>query len=370
MQRVRPSFARGPEGALRLATEPSPLPRSRLLARAASGGLLLGLLLASLQALPCRADGGVADVASGKLGSDAEARRGQVVVKGQGFEITVGEVEDYIAKQPPVLRARYQTLEQRKELLTSLLRLELLANEAEQRGLGNNPAVRRTIKDNAVQALMRVEVEDKISAESISSAEIAAYYEDNPQEFHHPAQRRASQIVVATLEEANALLPEAQKADLRGFGDLARKHSLDAETKLRGGDLSFVTAQPSPEDAGRKADPAVRKAVFELAQVGDTVAKPVPMNGQFAIVRLTGERPERHVSLAEADGAVRGKLWRQNRQKAVAALIDALRARDKPKVFAERVDLVKFDDMDRRPPGFMPDPAPFDAGSRKHKTQP
>lgn len=328
------------------------------LGRAITFGLLFG---SALIAPLAQADGGAesADL----------ARRAQAVVKGSGFEITVGEVEDYIAKQPPVLRVRYLDPVQRQELLTNLLRLELLANEAQQRGLGNNPAVRRTVKDNAVQALMRIEVEDKVTADAISAAEIGAFYEQNPQEFHHPAQRRASQIVLATEAEANALLAEAKKADLRGFGDLARKHSIDAETKLRGGDLSFFTAEPSPQDAGRKTDLSLRKVVFGLKEIGDTADQPVAVNGQFAIVRLTGERPERHVTLAEAEGSVRGKLWRENRQKAVAALIDSLRARDKPKVFSERVDLVKFDDMDKRPPGFAPDPAPTDGGPRKNTKQ-
>lgn len=328
--------------------------------------LTLAWLLCSWQVGVARADAGLAT--SPDAGSpERQARRAQPVVKGTGFEITVGELEDYIAKQPPPLRARYLALEQRKELLASLLRVELLAYEAEQRGLGNNAAVRRTVKDNAVQALMRTEIDEKLSAESISKAEIAAFYEQNPQEFHHPAQRRASQIVLATREEATALLPEASKADLRAFGELARKHSLDRETKLRGGDLAFFTAEPSPQDAGRKTDSAIRKATFELATVGDTVSKPVPVYGQFAIVRLTGERPERHITLAEAEGSIRGKLWREGRQKAVAALIDSLRARDRPKVFTERVDLVKFDDMDRRPPGFMPDPPPSDGGAKPPK---
>jgi hypothetical protein len=62
------------------------------------------------------------------------------------------------------------------------------------------------------------------------------------------------------------------------------------------------------------------------------------------------------VSLAEADGTIRSKLWRERRQKAVAALLDKLRAKDKPKVFTERVDLVSFDDMEKRPTGFAPEP--------------
>jgi hypothetical protein len=101
--------------------------------------------------------------------------------------------------------------------------------------------------------------------------------------------------------------------------------------------------------------PAVRTAAFSLKASGDTAAKPVAVEGGFAIVRLTGERPERNTELSEADLTIRTKLWREQRQKALATLIEGLRSKEKPQVFAERAEWVKFDDMDKRPPGFAPD---------------
>ncbi|HEX6239758.1 MAG TPA: hypothetical protein VFZ61_02645, partial [Polyangiales bacterium] len=136
------------------------------------------------------------------------------------------------------------------------------------------------------------------------------------------------------------------------------KRSVDAETKLRGGDLGFFPLEQGKEPGPRKVPEALRKAVFGLKTVGDTASAPVAVDTQFSIVRFTGERPERHVSEAEAEGSIRSKIWRERRQKAVSALIEELRAKEKPKVYVERVDWVKFDDMDKRPPGFAPDPLP------------
>ena len=48
-------------------------------------------------------------------------------------------------------------------------------------------------------------------------------------------------------------------------------------------------------------------------------------------------------------------------QQREVALLDGLRAKDKPKVYTERVDLVSFDDMEKRPGGFAPEP-----GDRPH----
>jgi peptidyl-prolyl cis-trans isomerase C len=283
------------------------------------------------------------------------ARRAQVVAKGTGIQVTLGDLEDHLNKMPPALRARYLAPEERKTLLATFVRNELFALEAQQRGFANNPAVRQTVKDGAVQSLVRTEVDEKTTPQSISKDQISAYYAANPAEFHHPAERRASHILLATREQAEALLAEAKAADARAFGDLARRHSLDGETKLRGGDLAFFAREPVPTE-GRKVSPALRKAVFELKATGDTTDKPVEVEGQYSIVRLTGERPERNVSLAEAENTIRSKLWREGRQKSITELLDKLRAKDKPKVFSERVDLVSFDDMEKRPAGFAPDP--------------
>lgn len=315
--------------------------------------LAWGLVLIS--ASGARADG--AEDAGSRSAAD-EARRAQVVAKGKAFEITLGMLEDQINKQPAALRARYQMPEERKALLENLVRVSLLSEEAERRGLGDSSAVRQTIKDGAVQALVRTDIDEKVTAASISQEDVASYYKAHEADFHHPAERRASHISVATEQEAVALIAQAKQTDLRGFGELARKHSLDNETKLRGGDLAFFTLAPARDAGLRKVPDPIRKAVFELKAVGDIVEKPIALDGQYSVVRFTGERPERHVTLAEAEGSIRSRLWRERRQKALNGLIDKLRTKLKPQVFAQRIDQIKFDDMEKRPSGFAPDPLP------------
>jgi peptidyl-prolyl cis-trans isomerase C len=287
------------------------------------------------------------------------ARRSQALVKAQGgIEITLGELEDFLAAQPPMMRERYRSVEEQKRLLENLLRMDLLAAEAARKGYDKNPAVVRTVKDSSVQALLRSEIDAKFSPQSLPAADVKAYYDANAAEFHREAMRRSSQIVVATEDEAKKLLAEAQKADVRAFAELAKQHSLDAETKMRGGDLGYFTKEPKAGGPPENVAPAVRAATFALKAPGDMAPKPVQLDSGFAIVRLTGERPERHTELAEADLTIRTKLWREKRQKALTELVDGLKARDKPQVFTERADWIKFDDMDKRPPGFAPDRPP------------
>jgi peptidyl-prolyl cis-trans isomerase C len=284
--------------------------------------------------------------------AEDQARRAQVIAKVEGVEISVGKVEDYIGQQSPMLRSRYQDPEELKKLVENMVRFELLAAEAERQGYGKNKTVVRTTKDGAVQNLLRSEIEEKVTPKSITDEEIKAHYEANAKEFHRTAQRRASHILVETEAEAKQVLDEAKKADARGFIELAKKHSKDLETKLRGGDLQFFEKEPGKDDSKIPAE--VRKAAFDLKNVGDTSPRPVKVEGGFSIVRLTGERPERHTTLEEAEQPIRTKLWREKRQKALTDLVEGLRGKEKPQVFADRVDMVKLDDMEKQPEGFSP----------------
>ncbi len=285
-----------------------------------------------------------------------DARRAQVLVKGEGVEVTIGELEDALAQQGASARARYKDPEQLKQLVSNLVRVDLLAAEAERRGYAQNPAVRHTVKDSAAQALVRVEIDDKVSPQSIPVEDVRAYYSAHAADFHRDAMRRASLIALDSAEEARALLPEAKAADARGFAELAKVRSKDLETKAHGGDLGYFAREPLAAGGEPNVAAALRKATFALKEVGDTSPQPVALEGKFAIVRVTGERPARHIEFNDAAPSIRAKLWRERRQKGLDELFASLRARDKPQVFAERVELIRFDDMERRPSGFAPDP--------------
>ncbi|HEY8926604.1 MAG TPA: hypothetical protein VIU64_19610, partial [Polyangia bacterium] len=58
----------------------------------------------------------------------------QVVAKVDDTVITLGDVQDGINKQAPFVRARYSTPEKKKEFLDNLIRIEVMAKEAEKRG--------------------------------------------------------------------------------------------------------------------------------------------------------------------------------------------------------------------------------------------
>src|SRR5207248_2178327 len=84
--------------------------------------------------------------------------------------ITLGEFQDRINRQSPYIRARYTSLEQKKEFLNSLVQFEVLAKEAFRRGIDKDPDVVRTMKQVMIQKLMRDEFDSKVTADTVSDA--------------------------------------------------------------------------------------------------------------------------------------------------------------------------------------------------------
>src|SRR5687768_5965185 len=67
----------------------------------------------------------------------------QPIAKVGETTITVGEFADRLASQSPYLRARYSSPERKREFLDNMVCFELLAIEAQKRGLDKQPEVDR-----------------------------------------------------------------------------------------------------------------------------------------------------------------------------------------------------------------------------------
>jgi peptidyl-prolyl cis-trans isomerase C len=288
--------------------------------------------------------------------------------------ITLGEFQERINRQSPYIRARYTSLEQKKEFLESLIRFEILAKEAYRRGLDKDPEVVRTMKQVMIQKLMRDEFDAKVTADTVADEEMKKYYDGNLTEYVKPEEVRASAIILKNKAQADRVLLEA-KGDAgktnKGFRDLVMKYSTDEETKLRGGDLRYF-------DASTKELPApVIKGAFGLVNTGD-VSDVLPAgNGTFYILKQTGRRKAMTKSFDDAKPQIRNKLFRDKRLQAQKDFLDNLRAGAKIEINDANLAKVRIDTSaagddghghDLVPPGIpgpgaATPPAPPSAGS-------
>lgn len=254
--------------------------------------------------------------------------------------ITLGEFQERINRQSPYIRARYTSLEQKREFLDSLVRFEVLAKEAYRRGLDKDPEVVRTMKQVMIQKLMRDELDTEITADSVPEAEMRAYYDANLSEYVKPEEIRVSAIVLKNKAQAERVAIEARgdagKTN-KGFRDLVMKYSTDEETKLRGGDLRYF-------DAANKELPApVVKAAFELVQTGDVSPAIAGGDGTWYVLKQTGRRKAMTKSFEDAKPAIRNKLFRDQRMKAQKDFVDKLKASAKIEIDEGNLARVRID---------------------------
>ena len=254
--------------------------------------------------------------------------------------ITLGEFQERINRQSPYIRARYTSLEQKKEFLDSLVRFEILAKEAYRRGLDKDPEVVRTMKQVMIQKLMRDEFDAKVTAENVPEAEMKAYYDANLSEYVKPEEVRVSAIIVKNKAQAERVALEA-KSDAgktnKGFRDLVMKYSADEDTKLRGGDLRYFDATTKDLPA-----PVVRGA-FALLNTGDVSGAIDGGNGSFYVLKQTGRRKGMTKSFEDAKAAIRNKLFRENRIKAQKDFVDNLRNKSKIEIDEANLAKVRID---------------------------
>ncbi|MEO8841516.1 MAG: peptidyl-prolyl cis-trans isomerase [Kofleriaceae bacterium] len=254
--------------------------------------------------------------------------------------ITIGEFEERINRQSPYIRARYTSLEQKKEFLDSLVKFEILAKEAYKRGLDKDPEVVRTMKQVMIQKLMRDEFDSKFTADTVKDADMQAYYQANLTDYVKPEEVRASGIILKNKAQADRVLLEA-KGDAgktnKGFRDLVTKYSSDEETKLRGGDLRYF-------DLSTKDLPApVVKAAFGLVNTGDVSAVVDAGTGQFYILKQTGRRKSMTKTFDEAKPQIRNKLFREQRLQAQKDFVEGLRAQAKIEINEPNLAKVRID---------------------------
>jgi len=268
----------------------------------------------------------------------------QTLVKVGDTTISLGEFADRLGGQSPYLRARYNSPERRREFLDNMVRFELLALEARTRGLEQQPEVDRVRRQMMVQQMMKDMFDDNgVKLSDISDAEITAYYDANPNEFHKPAQRRASHILFKDKAKAEAVLKKLQAApeDMELFRKLAEENTIDAETKTRFGDLRFFSQEPAKDEVAPPKP--VREAVFAIAKQGDMAPAVVESEQGFHIVKLTGERAALDRSLEDARRLIQNRLWRKKREDAIEKFVNDLRQKAEVKENLTLLSQVKVD---------------------------
>ncbi len=148
----------------------------------------------------------------------------------------------------------------------------------------------------------------------ISDMEVAAYYEENREQFDRPAQVRARQIVVASEEEGQRILGLLQKG--QPFAELAAEYSLSPDGQ-QGGDLGFFGKGEMPQEFDA--------VVFDLPL--NRLSKLIKSEYGYHIFLVEEKRKAARLSKEEAEAEIRAVLETIKREELYHEWLQELRAR-------------------------------------------
>lgn len=284
----------------------------------------------------------------------------EVVARVGDTVITRGELERRMKEAPRAALAELGSTpdEVKRNLLNRyLVRDVLMAEEAKARGIDKYRDIREKTL-NVLRLALIEQIRRDAKVDDISMADIKTYYDANPAKFQMPRRLLIHRILVATKEEAEALIAElGPEPDSKEFAELAREKSLDKETNLRAGNLGLVSEGGETGEEERHVEPALYREADKVKD-GELVPMPVAEQGKFAVVlRKQTVQPTSRSLVGEAP-AIRAALADQRAREAVDKLLGDLRATHVKEKNAELTSMVSISpegDVERaRRPGTLP----------------
>jgi parvulin-like peptidyl-prolyl isomerase len=282
----------------------------------------------------------------------------QVLAKVGDRTITLGDYAAALERMDTFERLRYQSPERRRLLLTEMIEVELLSQEAKRRGLDKKPETEERVREMLRDELLKDLRRSLPSPNDLPEADVRKYYDEHKADFNEPERRRVAHIAVGSLAEAKAVLAKAQNASAADWGKLVADRSIDKGPKSLGstppelaGDLGIVGPPGHPRGTNPRVPEALRAAVFKIDKVGSVLPEVVQDGGQFHIVRLTAKTEPRDRTFEEAERTIRVALLQDMVKQKEADLEKQLR--EKFPVTVDDAELAKI-----RPPKPAPSGAP------------
>jgi peptidyl-prolyl cis-trans isomerase C len=286
-------------------------------------------------------------------------KNGPAVARGNGITVTAEEFKARLDEQSPFIRARYTTLERKKEFLDNLIRFEVLAKEAEKQGLDKDPDVLLTVRKVMVQKLVQRNFADQSGAKDMPEADLQKYYDEHKDEFQKPKKVRLSLIAwnapagspdrakkAAAARKVAAAVKADEKKNSLAFAAAVVANSEDAATKAASGDLNFK----SKDDLTKAYGAELAEAAFAL-KAGE-ISNPVEGPQGVYLVKATGVQEELNRPFDAVKAQISSKLFREKRTKDFDELVKRLKEEAKITIDDKELEAVQVSTAP--PPGAAP----------------
>ena len=256
----------------------------------------------------------------------------QVVARVGSRTVTVRQYRTALARRGLPARA-LQDPRVRREVLEEIVRFELMAESAEERGLFDDPDVRRAAEIFAVNRLQAELIAAASNRITVTESEAKAFYDQNPKEFEIPERVHVAVLHIAlpadvseakrreALAKANKIRQEAAAlpAATKNFGALTAKYSDDQATRYSGGDAGWL----SRESGGKRWGSQVINVAFMLKNKGE-LSPVISSDEGLYILKLCDRRESSQMPFERVAAGLRRKMEEDRSKRVIAEYIAGL----------------------------------------------
>ena len=313
----------------------------------------LPLVLAlSLTAFLAACDGGAGPAAGGGAATAPAQDIGEVLATVNGLQIGSKEFEQAAARKTPAAGDSL-SLDEKKEVMNSLVEEKLLYEAALKKGLDKDPKVQKVM----VNTLLRQDVYGSVKNTDFTDEQLQAYYEAHKAEFIVPEKVQIKRILIKVTPERADDAAKAESERIRGelvknpasFKDLAAQHSEDP-FRRRGGDVGFVAKEGKPGLEQAIVDKAFTLKVEEISEVFKT-------DEGYNVIQVANRREAVERTFQQMKGSVLRKVKNEKLKELYETYVANLKTGAKVDVKEDKLALVEVKPPKRVGPGIELNPA-------------
>lgn len=278
-----------------------------------------------------------AEGAKAPLKAEGTAAKGEVLARVGDTVITDTMLEEKIDSMS-MRKARFQAPAAKKELLNSLVELEMVYQEAVKKGLDKDKETADRLEDYRKRLVATRLREQLLEGVKVSDREIKAEYNAQGDRFKLPKKVKVSQIVftldknasekdvAAVKKDAQDVLARAKKGE--DFAALAKKYSFDQASAANGGDIGYANKKLLPSKAY-----AAAMALKKEGAISDLIAE----KEDIRILKATEVVPETKKPLEEVKSWLERMAKSKKQRETWQNYMDGLKKKGGVEVFEDKI---------------------------------
>ena len=230
-----------------------------------------------------------------------------------GKEITNAELDAFLQNAPREQQAYVTNPQFRQQYLEQLISLHLIAQAGEDAKLEETEEFAKILENAKRDILAQLAMRETLKDVTVTDEEVAAYYEENKQQFTKGETVSAKHILVDSEEKCTSVLESITSGE-KAFEDAAKEAST-CPSGARGGDLGEFGKGLMVNE--------FEEAAF-AAEIGHIVG-PVKTQFGYHLIKVEDKKEAGESNLEEVKDQIRAELSQKKQEEAYRAKVDELK---------------------------------------------